>query len=144
MMASKVQRGPRWLSLMAAILGASKGIASCSRACSTRSFSSTNKNSACGSTNFLISQGQATRSTLMSFLVIHFIFTSRSPRIRELDRETVLIELRRGCRNQAGKALAGCIDYVQITVRPIIPAQANVCARRLIVGGIHLEQCRER
>src|SRR5947208_16087098 len=112
--------------------------------CSTRSFSSTNKDSAWGSTNRLISQGHATRSTLMSFLVIHFIFTSRSPRIRELDRETVLLELRRTCRNQAGKALAGCIDYAQITLRPIIPAPANRCPRRLHGGGIHLEQCRER
>src|SRR5439155_9640971 len=134
MMASKVQRGPRWLSLMAAILGASKGIASCSRACSTRSFSSTNKNSACGSTNFLISQGQATRSTLMSFLVIHFIFTSRAPGIREFNGETVFVEVRNVCRNYAGKALARCIDYVQIAVRQLIPAQANVCARRLLVG----------
>src|SRR5215470_1554311 len=61
---------------MASIFGASNGIASCSLACSSRSFSSTKRNFACGSTNRLINQGQATRSTLMSFLVIHFIFTS--------------------------------------------------------------------
>src|SRR6266568_9523004 len=61
---------------MASIFGASKGIASCCFACSSKSFSSTNKNSACGSTNLLISQGQATRSTFMFLRVIHFINTS--------------------------------------------------------------------
>src|SRR5215469_15145472 len=63
---------------MASILrfGASKAMAFCSLACSSRSFSSTKRNLACGSTNLLINQGQATRSTLMSFLVIHFMFTS--------------------------------------------------------------------
>src|SRR2546426_2045949 len=144
MMASKVHRGPRWLSFIASIFGASKGIASCILACSTRSFSSTNKNSACGSTNFLISQGQATRSTLMSFLVIHFIFTSRAPGICELNGETVLIELRRVRCNQTRKALACSVDNIQITVGTIVPAQANVCARRLVVGSVHLEECRER
>src|SRR5215467_10271494 len=64
---------------MASILGASNGIAFCSLACSSRSFSSTKRNFACGSTNRLINQGQATRSTLMSFLVIHFMFTSIHP-----------------------------------------------------------------
>src|SRR5215469_13721929 len=61
---------------MALILGASNGIAFCTLACSSRSFSSTKRNFACGSTNRLINQGQATRSTLMSFLVIQFIFAS--------------------------------------------------------------------
>src|SRR5215469_10128729 len=140
MMASKVQRGPRWFSLIASILGASNGIASCSFACSSNAFSSTNRNSACGSTNRRISHGQATRSTLMSFRVIHFIFTSRSPGICELDDEAVLVILRRIYRDQTGETLDGCIDDVEVAVRPIVPSQANVCARGLRVGGIHLEQ----
>src|SRR5437763_1314900 len=143
-MASKVHRGPRWLSLMASIFGASKGIAPCCFACSSKSFSSTNKNPACGSTNRLISHGQATRSTLMSFRVIHFMFTSRSPGICEFDGKAIFVELWRVCGNQAGEALTGGVDHVEITIRPIIPAQTNVCARRLIVGGVHLEQRGER
>src|SRR6266581_1269454 len=67
---------------MASIFGASKGIAPCCSACSSKSFSSTNRNSACGSTNRFISQGQATRSTFMSLRVIHFINTSRQIRFR--------------------------------------------------------------
>src|SRR6516165_9747957 len=65
---------------MVGILGASNGIASCSLASSSKCFSSTNRNSACGSTKRLISQGHATRSTLLSLRVIHFIVTSRSGR----------------------------------------------------------------
>ncbi len=49
-----------------------KGMAPSCFAFSSRSFSSTNRNSACGSTNVLISQGHATRSTLMSFRVISY------------------------------------------------------------------------
>src|SRR5262249_8106509 len=53
--------------------GTSKGIApSCSAISPTRSFG-TKKNSASGSTNFLMSQGHATRSTLTCSRVIHFI-----------------------------------------------------------------------
>src|SRR5213079_2533375 len=115
MMASKVHRVPRWLSFIASSFGASKGIASCILACSTRSFSSTNKNSAWGSTNRLISQGQATRSTFTSLRVIHFMFTSGSPRICDFDGEAVLVELRRvGC-DQAGETLTCRVDHEQIT-----------------------------
>src|SRR5438874_12487903 len=111
MIDSKVHRGPRWLSLIASILGASKGVALCRFDSSSRSFSSTNKNSACGSTNRLISQGQATRSTFTSLRVIHFMFTSRSPGICELYGEAVFIELWRICGNQTGKTLAGRVDH---------------------------------
>src|SRR6266566_2212785 len=140
MIASNVQRGPRWLSFIASIFGASKGIASSCFAFSSSSFSSTNRNSACGSTNFLISQGHATRSTLMSFRVIHFILTSRSPGICEFNGKAILIKLWWVCRDQAGKALTGGVDHVQVTVRTIIPPQANVCGGGLSVRGIHLEQ----
>src|SRR5215469_16465304 len=144
MMASKVQRGPRWFSLIASILGASNGIASCSFACSSNAFSSTNRNSACGSTNRRISHGQATRSTLMSFRVIHFIFTSRSPGVCELDDEAVFVVLRRIYRHQAGETLASRVDDIQVAVRAIVPSQANIRARRLRVGGVHLKQGGER
>src|SRR6266446_5212417 len=142
--ASKLQREPRWLSFTASIRGASKGTASWSFACSTKSFSSTNRNSACGSTKRLISQGQATRSTFTSLRVIHFIVASRSPGISELDDEAVLVVLGRIFRNQAGKALARSIDNVKIAVGTVIPAQANIGAGCLVVGGVHLNQGRER
>src|SRR6266700_4323374 len=140
MIASKVHREPRWLSLIASILGASNGVAPCRLDSSSKSFSSTNKNSAWGSTNRLISQGQATRSTLTSLRVIHFIFTSRSPRICEFDGEAIFIELWRICRDQTGKALAGVVDHVEIAVRAVIPAQTNICTGRLIIRRIHLQQ----
>src|SRR5215813_10251117 len=133
MMASKVQRGPRWLSLIASILGASNGMApSCLDSCS-KSFSSTKRNSAWGSTNRLISQGQATRSTLTSLRVIHFMFTSRSPGIREFDCKAIFVELWRIGRDQAGKTLACCVDHKEITVRTIVPAQPDVGAHGLVV-----------
>src|ERR1700746_3540312 len=139
-MASNVQRGPRWLSLMASIPGASNGIASCRLACSSKSFSSTNKNSACESTNRWISQGHATRSTFQFLGVIHFLFASRSPRVREFDGEAILVKLWWIGRDQAGKTLAGCIDHVEVAVGTIVPSQANVCACGLRVGGVHLDQ----
>src|SRR5262250_1147201 len=98
---------------MASIFGASNGIASCTLACS-KSFSSTNRNSACGSRKRLICQGQATRSTLMSFRVIHFITTSRTPGVCEFDGETIFVVLRRVCGDQTGKPLACRIDEEQI------------------------------
>src|SRR5215475_2779032 len=111
---------------IASILGASKGTASCCFASSNKSFSSTNRNSACGSTKRLISQGQATRSTFTSLRVIHFIDTSRPPGVCELDDEAVLIILRWILRNQAGKALACGVDDVQVAIGAVIPTQANV------------------
>src|SRR5215472_7795802 len=128
---------------MASIFGASNGIASCSLACSSRSLSSTKRNSACGSTKRLINHGQATRSTWMSFRVIHFITTSRAPRVSELDGEVIFVVLRRVCGDQAGEPLAGCIDEEQIAVRTIVPSQANVCTCCLSVGRVHLEQGRK-
>src|SRR5215467_11150952 len=125
---------------MASILGASNGIASWILACSSRSLSSTKRNSACGSTNRLISHGQATRSTLMSFRVIHFIFTSRAPGVCELDGKAIFVVLRWVCCDQAGEPLACRVNEKQIAVRTIVPSQANVCAGRLCVCGVHLKQ----
>src|SRR5215467_4082284 len=119
---------------MASIFGASNGIASCSLACSSRSFSSTKRNSACGSTNRLINHGQATRSTLMSLRVIHFITTSRTPGVCELDGKAIFVVLRRVCGDQTGEPLACRIDKEQIAVWPIVPPQADVCTCRLGVG----------
>src|SRR5215469_6576066 len=143
MMASKVQRGPRWLSLIASIFGASNGVAPCRFDSSSRSFSSTNKNSACGSIKRLISQGQATRSTFTSLRVIYFIETSRPPGICVHDDEAVLVILRRILRYQTGKALARGIDDIQVAVRAVIPAQSNIGAGGLIIGSVHLNQGRE-
>src|ERR1700757_1026634 len=106
MIASKLHREPRWVSFTAAIFGASKGVASCTLACSNSSPSSTKKNRACRSTKRLINQGQATRSTFTFLRVIHFIDTSRTPGISELDDEAVLVVLRRIYGNQTGEALA--------------------------------------
>src|SRR5262249_8008280 len=142
--ASKVHRSPRWFSLITSILGASNGVAPCRFASSSKSLSSTNKNSALGSMNFLINQGQATRSTLTSLRVIHFIFTSRLPRIGEFNRETIFVELRRVRRNEAGKTLTGGVDHEKIAIRPVIPAQPNVSARGLIIRRVHLKQGRKR
>src|SRR5262245_13660299 len=50
----------------------SNGVAPRSRAFASTSFAGTKMNLACGSMNFLISQGHATRSTLTFFTVIHF------------------------------------------------------------------------
>src|SRR5215468_259223 len=111
---------------MASILGASNGIAPYSLAFSRRSFSSTKKNSACGSTKCLINQGQATRSTLMSFRVIHFISTSRTPRVREFDGKAVFVVLRWVCRNKARKTLACGVDHEQVTIGAVIPTQPNI------------------
>src|SRR5712691_2148806 len=73
-----------------------------------------------------------------------FILTSWSPGVRELDSETVLIKLRRVHRHQTGETLARGIDHIQITVRTVVPAQANVSAGALIIRGVHLQQRRER
>src|SRR6266571_6841860 len=129
---------------MASIFGASNGIAPSTLACSSKSFSSTKRNSACGSTKRLISQGQATRSTLMSLRVVHFMFTSRSPGVCELDDEVILIVLGRVYGHQTGEPLAGRVDDVEVAVRAIVPSQANVGTRRLRVGCVHLKQRRER
>src|SRR5437667_7856595 len=125
------------------MLGASKGVATCRFDSSSRSVSSANKTSACGSTYRLISQGQATRSTFTSLRVIHFMFTSRSPRICDFDGEAVLGELRRVCCDQAGETLTCRVDHEQVTVGTIIPAKTNVGTRALIVSGVHLQQCGE-
>src|ERR1700690_1802439 len=70
-MASKVQRSPRWFSLISGKRLASKGVAPSRRAASTSWLSGTNRNSASGSMKRRISQGQATRSTFTFCRVIH-------------------------------------------------------------------------
>ena len=80
------------------------------------------RNSACGSTKRLISQGQATRSTFTFLRVIHFIDTSRTPGVCELDDEAILEVLSRICGNQTGETLARCIDEVQVAVGAIVPS----------------------
>ncbi len=66
--------------------------------------------------------------------------TSGPPRICELDGEPILVELRRIRCDQAGEALACRVDDVQVTVGTVIPAEADIRAGGLIVGGVHLEQ----
>src|SRR5207248_2219741 len=128
---------------MLSIIGASKGIAPSCFACSTRSFSSTNKNSACGSMNRLISHGQATRSTLMSFRVIHFIVTSWSPRIGELDGETVFVKLSWVDSCEAGELLSRSVDHVEIAIGTVVPSQPDIGARSLCVGSVNLKNRRK-
>src|SRR6266581_1759796 len=143
MIASNVERGPRWLSFIASIFGASKGIAASCFAFSSRSFSSTNRNSACGSMNRLISHGQATRSTLMSFRVIHFILTSRSPRICELNGETVFVKLSWADSCEAGELLTRSVDHVKIAIGTVVPSQPDIGTRSLCVGSVNLKNRRK-
>jgi len=71
-------------------------------------------------------------------------FSSRPPRVRVFDCEAVLVELRRVRCNQASETLACGVNNVQITVGTVIPAQANIRTGGLIVGGVHLDQRRQR
>src|SRR5712692_9135683 len=144
MIASKVHRGPRWLSFMASMFGASKGIAPSCLAFSTRSFSSTNRNSACWYMNRLINQGQATRSPFTSCRVIHFIFTSRSPRICELNGESFFVILSRADSCEAGELLTRSVDHVKIAVGTVVPSQPDIGARSLYVGSVNLKNRRKR
>src|SRR5260370_30841730 len=77
-------------------------------------------------------------------LAIPFLLTSRSPRVRVFDSETILVKLCRVRSHQTREALSGRINHEQITVRTIVPAQANVGARSLSIGGIHLDSPGER
>src|ERR1700680_2507161 len=72
-MASKVQRSSRWFSCTSGNRVASEGVAPSRRAVSRSWSSDTKRNSACGSINRRMSQGQATRSTLAFCRVIHLI-----------------------------------------------------------------------
>lgn len=87
----------------------------------------------------LIGQEQETRSTLLSFRAIHFIFNSGSPGISELDGEAIFVELWRLGSDRAGKTLARRVDDIEIAVGTIVPSQTNICADSLCVGGVHLE-----
>src|SRR5438876_9654510 len=134
MIASKVHLAPRWLSLIASILGASNGVAPCRLASSSRSFSSTNKNSPWESTNRLMSHGQATRSTFTSLRVIHFIFTSLSPGISEFNGEAILVELWRVGSDQIGKEIVGSLGKVVFTVVTYIISKSYILFSSMVVG----------
>src|SRR6266487_2435253 len=89
--------------------------------------------------NRLINHGQATRSTLISFRVIHFIFTSRSPSICELDGETVFVKLSWADSCEAGELLSCSVDHVKIAIGAVVPAQTDVGARSLCVSSVDLK-----
>src|SRR5216683_3070602 len=93
--------------------------------------------------NRLINHGQATRSTLMSFRVIHFIFTSRSPRVCELDGETVFVKLSWADGCKAGELLSRSVDHIEIAIGAVVPAQPDVGDRSLCVGGVNLKNRRK-
>src|SRR5216684_6087347 len=94
--------------------------------------------------NRLISHGQATRSTLMSFRVIHFIVTSWSPRICELNCETVFVKLSWVDSCKAGELLSRSVDHVKIAIGTVVPSQPDVGARSLCVGSVDLKNRRKR
>jgi len=70
-------------------------------------------------------------------------YFSRGPGIRPLDGKTCHSHLWgvRGC--DAGKLRSNVIDHVQVTVRPIVVAQAQIGAHRLGIGSVHLDETRE-
>src|SRR6266566_460902 len=94
--------------------------------------------------NRLISHGQATRSTLMSFRVIHFILTSRSPRICELNGETVFVKLSWADSCEAGELLTRSVDHVKIAIGTVVPSQPDIGTRSLCVGSVNLKNRRKR
>src|SRR6266705_5101760 len=93
--------------------------------------------------NRLINQGQATRSTFTSCRVIHFIFTSRSPRICELNGETVFVKLSRADSCEAGELLTRSVDHVKIAIGTVVPAQPDIGTRSLCVGSVNLKNRRK-
>ena len=66
---------------------------------------------------------------------------SRPPRIREFDRQAVLVMLWLIFGQQAGESLPGRVNHLEVAVWPILH-EAGVGARRLRVCGIHLQQRR--
>src|SRR6266699_5724871 len=93
--------------------------------------------------NRLINHGQAKRSTLISFRVIHFIFTSRSPRICELNGKTVFVKLSRADGCETGELLSRCVDQVKIAIGTVVPSQSDIGARSLCVGSVNLKNRRK-
>src|SRR5436853_6455704 len=93
--------------------------------------------------NSLISHGQAKRSTLMSFRVIHFIVTSWSPRIGELDGETVFVKLSWVDSCEAGELLSRSVDHGEIAIGTVVPSQSDIGARSLCVGSVNLKNRRK-
>src|ERR1700687_798166 len=94
--------------------------------------------------NRLISHGQATRSTFTSCRVIHFICTSRPPRICELNGKTVLVKLSWADSGQAGELLTGSVDDVKIAIGTVVPSQPDIGAGSLRVCRINLKNRRKR
>src|ERR1041385_3307393 len=80
--ASKLQRGPSWLS---STPSTSKGMASSSAASLRTSFGAAKRNTGSLSMKRAMSQGQAMRSTLGCSRVIHFTETSSADAARPLD-----------------------------------------------------------
>src|SRR5437773_6814069 len=93
--------------------------------------------------NRLINHGQAKRSTLISFRVIHFIFTSRSPRICELNGKTVFVKLSRADGCETGELLSRSVDHVEIAIGTVVPSQSDIGARSFCVGGVNLKNRRK-
>src|SRR2546428_7834473 len=79
----------------------------------------------------------------MSFRVIHFIVTSRSPRVCEFDGETVFVKLSWADSCEAGELLSRSVDHVKIAVGAVVPAQPDVGARSLCVVGVNLKNRRK-
>src|SRR5205814_10201839 len=89
--------------------------------------------------NRLINHGQAKRSTLISFRVIYFIFTSRSPRICELNGKTVLVKLSRADGCETGELLSRCVEQVNIANGTVVPSQSYIGASSLGVVSVNLK-----
>ncbi len=68
-----------------------------------------------------------------------FMSDSWSPRVGVLYGKAIFVELWRISCDQTGELLAQSVDHVQVTVRAIIPSQANVGAGGLCIGGVDLQ-----
>src|SRR6266566_1912004 len=79
----------------------------------------------------------------LSFRVIHFIFTSRSPRICELNGETVFVKLSWADSCETGELLSRCVDQVKIAIGTVVPSQSDIGARSLCVGSVNLKNRRK-
>src|SRR6266705_4729916 len=79
----------------------------------------------------------------MSFRVIHFILTSRSPRICELNGETVFVKLSWADSCEAGELLTRGVDHVKIAIGTVVPSQPDIGTRSLCVGSVDLKNRRK-
>src|SRR5439155_2374640 len=128
MIASNVHRSARWLSLTSDSRGASKGMAFSFPAVVSSSSSATKMNWAAGSTKRRISQGQATRSTLMLRRVIHFMAhllqTNRSKpapgRIPESYSTPLVLARHPSLSQLIERCLEGCRQFFHRPLTPIV------------------------